>query len=131
MVASNDSGQKDGTAGNLALVPEHGLKKEQIPGALHRAQMASIEFAADLADAMASGWKSLRDQTSESRQVLDGSLLRGSVEAAATFLEGVAKATRRSYSRFQLMTTAVTPTDINYDKLAKLVAAELRPLVKP
>jgi hypothetical protein len=109
---------------------ERSLKKDSgSAGPVLRAQRAGVEFTADVADAFASSWKSFRDRIVASNQLFDGSVLRGSVEAAATFLEGIAKATRNSYDQFcatrgSAATTA--PADIDYDRLAKLIAAEMR-----
>jgi len=128
MAASKDSGQMvDGKA-----LAERGLNKpntpQQITGTIRRAQMASVEFTTDFVEAVANGWKSFRDELNQSTQLLDGKLVRGSVEAAATFLEGIAKATRRSYDVYQYATPA-TPApagELDYEKLAKLVAANLQ-----
>jgi hypothetical protein len=109
---------------------ERSLKKEPgSAGPVLRAQRAGVEFTADVADAFASGWKSFRDRMVESNQLFDGSVLRGSVEAAATFLEGIAKATRNSYEQFCATrgpTASTVPAEIDYNRLAKLVAAEMR-----
>ena len=107
---------------------ERSLKKGSgAAGPVIRAQRAGVEFTADVADAFASGWKSFRDRIVESNQLFDGSVLRGSVEATATFLEGIARAARNGCDRFQATTAASTvPADLDYDRLAKLIAAEMR-----
>src|SRR5262245_45168897 len=110
---------------------ERSLKKAQaVAGTLRRSQLATLEMATGVADAFANGWKSFRDQVAEARTVLDGgALVGGSVEAAATFLEGVAAATRRSYEQWQTNVLSPAPTPgpaIDYERLAKLVAAEMR-----
>ncbi|MEO8842057.1 MAG: hypothetical protein ABI591_18960 [Kofleriaceae bacterium] len=101
-------------------------------GTVRRTQMAAVEFTTDVADAVAAGWKTFREQLSQSNSVLDTNVVRGSVEAAASFLEGVAKATRRSLERFDA--TAASPAtrapEIDYEKLSSMVAQKLQPVVK-
>jgi len=101
-------------------------------GAVRRTQMAAVEFTTDVADAVAAGWKTFREQLSQSNSVIDTNIVRGSVEAAASFLEGVAKATRRSLERFDA--TAAPPAtrapEIDYDKLSTMLAQKLQPVVK-
>jgi len=123
---------KDGTKESV-IVEEHSLKKPiaAASSSLRRTQLASVEWASGVADAISHSWKSFRAQLAESTELFDGRVVAGSVEAAATFLEGVAKATRRSYEQYHShvpVTRAVETLD--YEKLAKLVAAELRPVVK-
>lgn len=106
--------------------PQVDLKKPGTEASLRSARMASVEFATGVADAVALGWRSFRDELASSNQWLDTSLLSGSVQAAATFLEGVASATRKSYQQFESRTRQAAAPEIDYDRLAKLVAAELR-----
>lgn len=129
MGAAKDSGMKD-TAAPALIAQERGLNKQAAAGVVRRTQLASLEFTADVVDAVASGWKSFRNEINQSNAILDSSVLRGSVEAAATFLEGVAKAARMSYERFEAAAPAVAaaPAEIDYDKLATLVAAKLQAL---
>lgn len=105
---------------------ERDLKKTEAVGAVRSARLASVEFATGVADAVASGWRSFRDELATSDHLLDGTVVSGSVEAAATFLEGVARATRTSYAAFEARPRTAPAPAIDYDKLAKLVAAELR-----
>jgi hypothetical protein len=122
---------KDTSQEVAAAQADMGLRKrtEDAAGAMRRSQLASIELATGMAVAIAEGWKTFRNHVNESSSLF-GSTLAGSVEAAATFFEGVAGATRRSYETFERMRTA-PPAAIDYDRLAKLVAAELRTAGKP
>ncbi|MEO8549724.1 MAG: hypothetical protein ABI678_07115 [Kofleriaceae bacterium] len=101
-------------------------------GTVRRTQMAAVEFTTDVADAVAAGWKTFREELSKSNSVIDTNVVRSSAEAAAAFLEGVAKATRRSIERFDA--TAAAPAgrapEIDYEKLSSMVAQKLQPAVK-
>jgi hypothetical protein len=119
MKDGNDSHRGDGD-----------LKKQKpqvAEGTIRRAQMAGVEFTTDFVDAVAAGWKQFRDQLNQSNTILDASVVRGSVEAAAAFLEALAKATRKSYDRFQYTSSAPAAAEIDYDKLAKALAAHMPP----
>lgn len=116
------------------LEDERSLNKDEVVGALRSAQLAGVEFVSGLADAFARGWKSFRDEIEESTRSQNAGVISGSFEATASFFEGLAGATRRSYdqlrSRRVARTPAPLPAAIDYERLAKLVAAELRPDAK-
>jgi hypothetical protein len=119
----------------MPRVDERNLDKPSAAGTegtVRRTQMAAVEFTSDVAGAFAAGWNTFRDQLNKSNSVLDTNIVRGSVEAAAAFLEGVAKATRRSVERFDATASAQAARvpEIDYEKLSSMVAQKLQPVVK-
>jgi hypothetical protein len=90
-----------------------------------RSQFASIELATSAAaEAVAAGWKVFCERVSAPESPVDGTL-NGAVEAAATLVEGLAGATRRSYGQSDEFAQAPA-SPIDYQQLAKLVVAGLR-----
>jgi hypothetical protein len=94
----------------------------------------TADFFGDLATAAANGWRSFREQvTSDNIRRIgpDNGIIAGSVAATTHFFEHAARSTRETFVRLeQLQSPKRAATDqavstIDYERLAKLVAAEL------
>lgn len=127
------------TTGDIPTVDELNLKKKRttarevrcdVSDPVRRTLLATGEFYRGLAEAIAEGLRSFNDvlDSKESSRDLPTAFVDGVAEANARFYEEMASTTRRAFDRLKTerQETSTVVVGLDYEKLARLVAAELR-----
>lgn len=94
-----------------------------------RSILATTEFYRGLAEAVANSFTALNDELNSDRVNTEGltcTLVEGLAEGNARFYETMAKSSRRVFDHLRPDRTVVVATEIDYDRLARMIAAELR-----
>ena len=96
---------------------------------LRRSILATSEFYRGVAEAVANSFSALDEELNSERAETDGltcTLLEGLAEGNARFYETLAKSSRRVADHLRPERTVVVTTEIDYDRLARMIATELQ-----
>jgi hypothetical protein len=103
-------------------------------GALRQAVRGLGELLGGVAEASAEGFRGFNAKLASGASTsatMAEDVIDGLAEGNARFLEGVAKASRQAYDHMKAQgEQRPTPEAIDYDRLARLVAAELKKTAK-